>query len=201
MRKIVHNIREATMYWDLYCGIKKSQAEYVKHMNQTKHFWSVTLNSYLDATRLSLCKIYDKQNKSLNIEKWLLDIQTYIKESDIQNDQLTIEIISDIDKVSQKNLIVKNLILHRNNHIVHESYSLLIKGRSLIEKSPLTYDDFNCLITQVQEILNKYSDQLFNQTFAFHTAAKNDFKEILDSIKYYDESNKFVRKNYLGIPI
>ena len=69
--RLVEEIQSAHMHFELY---KKLTAEVQKHkkkMNLSKHFWSLTFNAHLEATRTALIRVYDQNPKNLGLISWL----------------------------------------------------------------------------------------------------------------------------------
>lgn len=62
--RLVEELKAAAMHFDLYRSIKASIPSHKKGINKSPNFWSLTLNAHLEATRCSLCKIYEQTNNN-----------------------------------------------------------------------------------------------------------------------------------------
>ncbi|MCW8387955.1 hypothetical protein OQJ15_16720 [Fluoribacter dumoffii] len=184
---LIDETQKAAMHFDLYCNLKKSLSDFA--MNKSPNFWSLTLNAHLEATRLSLCRSYDKTNKTNNIENWL----KFIKDKSLAP-QYNSEIEEDIKAVSKNNDIVDRLITkQRNNGIVHHSINNILKKEDFFKIYPLSKQDLKKLIDLLTKLINKYTSIILGTSTAMLSVfQRQDYKYILDGIKEkYSKSQAF----------
>lgn len=135
-------------------------------MNQSPRYWSLTLNAHLEATRINLCKLYDQHKNSLGMYKWLKYFKDHIEKPGHYETQFaqkfqtlplkTGEIDKDLTLVSKKDPKVKKLIAHRGNAVAHVNAKSTATGKSVLHSFPMTYSDYEELISRAEKIFNRY---------------------------------------------
>lgn len=171
-------IMAANMHFDLYKKLHGSINEYYEPMNKSKNFWILTLNSHLEVTYASLCRIYDKHQKSNSIKNLLKKINVEY------GSEIFPDIESDMEMISEKKIIISKLIKeYRNNYVAHISMKCILRNYQSMNGSLLSVSEINELIKNASDIINKYAQILFKKSYGFLAPFEyHDYKFILNAI-------------------
>ncbi|MDO6461867.1 hypothetical protein Q4485_14240 [Granulosicoccaceae sp. 1_MG-2023] len=191
--KLVSELQAAYMFFEMYCAIEDEIPHHSEAMNKSKHFWSLTRNAHLEATRSTLARIYDQDDKHLSVKSWLKNFKVsqlkdeYFQPNDLdkfgRKPLVAGEIDDDIESVSDRDPLVKTFyVRHRHTEIAHISLKNAQKGVSFFERYPLSRLDIQALIDRAAELINKYSAHHSGRTYAMTTFQNRDYKYILDKI-------------------
>lgn len=190
LKTLINNTREASQHYDLYRQIinslsKDSNREF---MNRSVNFWSLTINAHLTSCRLSLCRVYDKQRKSININKFLKNHQQMLlekaSETDIVERHHMLEPVTesffmdDLELTDERDILVSTLNKQRNYAIIHSASSEVHEESSIFERAPLTYKNYEDLLRRAENILNRYSVLYSGASYAFSTFTRDDLKNV-----------------------
>ncbi|ADE17027.1 hypothetical protein Nhal_4019 (plasmid) [Nitrosococcus halophilus Nc 4] len=202
--RLVEEIRSAAMHLDLYKSIRSSILRYRAGVNRSPNFWSLTLNAHLESTRASLCRVYDQTSRgNLTIKSWLEEFKAHhLKDEFFEPSEIDKfnrkplvpnEIDQDLELVSSSDELVDTLFKrHRNNEVAHISMKLVSRGESYWKSYPLTYDDYEKLISRAENIINKYMAHHNSTSFALLSIfQKDDYQYVMESI----EKNATQQKN------
>lgn len=191
--KLVSELQAAYMFFEMYCAIEDEIPHHSKAMNKSKHFWSLTRNAHLEATRSTLARIYDQDEKNLSVISGLKKFKIgHLKDEHFQSNDLDNfcrkplvagEIDDDIESVSGQEPLVKTLyVRHRHTEIAHLSLKNAQRGISFFERYPLSRVEMQSLIDRAAELINKYSSHHNGKTYAMTTFKNKDYKYIFDEI-------------------
>ena len=196
--RLVEELKAAAMHYDLYNSIKLSIPTHKKGINKSPNFWTLTLNAHIEATRCSLCKIYDQtDNNNLTLNSWLKEFQKNhcISEFFESNEMdkfnriplVKGELEQDIDLVSLKDPLVNILYTrHRNNEVAHISNKLVSRGESFWKTYPLTEENIDELILRSKNIVNKYTAHYNGVHYELLSIyQKDDFNYVVDSVENF----------------
>jgi len=213
--EIIHANILSKLYNELYKSIDEYRAEF----GQSNTFWFYSLNSINNYCMTILCRIYDQHSKSLNLYNLLDTINKNIKyfkadefrERLINNpfvDSLSKstripekkQLEEDIKFASKDNLLVKKLIVWRNNIIAHKSPKILLGKGEILEENALTSDDLTELLDKCFEIYNRYSSLYRASTASRQVIGADDYKSVLKFMrlglqKYEEDIEREVAKN------
>lgn len=192
--EIIH----ANILSKLYYDLNKSIDEYRVEFGQSNTFWFYALNSINNSCMTSLCRIYDQHSKSLNLYNLLDTINKnikYFKTNEFQNrlknnpfvDSLSKSILipdkkqleDDIKYASKDNILVKKLIVWRNNIIAHKSPKVFLGKGEILEQNALTSKDVTELLDKCFEIYNRYSSLYRASTASRQVIGADDYKSVL----------------------
>lgn len=191
--KLVSELQAANMFFEMYCAIEDEIPNHSKAMNKSKHFWSLTRNAHLEATRSTLARIYDQDDKNLSVKSWLKKFKSdHLKDEHFQSNDLDNycrkplvagEIDDNIKLVSEQDPLVKTLyVCHRHTEIAHLSLKNAQKGVSFFDRYPLSRMEIQSLIDRAAELINKYSAHHCGRAYAMTTFENKDYKYIFDKI-------------------
>ena len=196
--RLVEELKAAAMHYDLYNSIKLSIPTQKKGINKSPNFWTLTLNAHIEATRCSLCKIYDQtDNNNLTLNSWLKEFQkNHCKSEFFESNEMDKfnriplvkgELEQDIDLVSLKDPLVNILYTrHRNNEVAHISNKLVSRGESFWKTYPLTEENIDELILRSKNIVNKYTAHYNGVHYELLSIyQKDDFNYVVDSVENF----------------
>lgn len=199
LNNLALDLREAWLHYKLFSSLNDSMSEYEREMSQSRAFWELTINSHLENSLFRLCRVYDQHKDSLNLKNILEAIK--IKSDQIENHDADHEkndsnlafknldniakkqLESDLNFVSKEGDIVKKLVIWRNNKFAHQSAKKIIGKIDIFQEHSITYEELELLFSSGIEIINRYSNLLFNSSFSKNMVGQDDFQYVLDSVR------------------
>lgn len=202
LKALVDEMVSACIHFRLYSDLKSDVNNYVTELNQSPAFWFLTFRAHIDTVLSRLCRIYEQHNASLNLKNLLDTILANINIFDVDHfrerlkdnpfvDSLASnstkpdieQLIKDIHYVSKANPSVKNLLIWRNNIIVHRSAMHISKEIKLPNDYPLSLMDIEQLLKEGMAILNRYSSLFHSTTYSTKIVGHDDYRNVLESIR------------------
>jgi hypothetical protein len=202
LNALVNECVNAEIYYRLHKNLLTAIPEYKEVFNESNTFWSLTVRALLDATLSCLCRAYDQHSKSLSLRNLLVTIEANLEIFDTAHfknrlrDNPFVESLAqtarkpntdklDRDKklVSDKDPLVKKLVMWRNNIISHKSASNVINDKDITKYYPLTGDEVSKLVTRATNIANSYSSLFQASTTSTQIVGHDDYLYVLKSIK------------------
>jgi hypothetical protein len=201
---------QANCYYKLFRDINDSIAEYVREMNQSRVFWSLTRYALLDAAILRLCRVYerntDKKANSLGnllaaIKRNLhifefepfrertkanVHLDPFKSWTKLNEDQLE----ADINFATESNAAVKKLVFWRDKWFVHRDSTIVIRKIDVEQIKLPTYDDYDSLLDNGMTIVNRYSSLFHRHTHGRTLIGNDDYTYVLKSIRNNLEANR-----------
>jgi len=196
------DVVHANIFFKLHIDLKSAVTEYNREFNESATFWFLTFQSLLDAALFRLCRVYDtyptsnslpnllriiKENLHIfdeaNFRERLKDnpfvesLAQYARKPDIQ------QLEADIEYASEKNSLVKNLLVLRHNLFAHRNASNIIKGKNLSIDYPLSIDNISELLEKGVSILNHYSNLFRATSHSTQIVGHDDYKYVLSCIR------------------
>lgn len=176
--------------------------DYEREFQQSKTFWSLTLNSYKDARLSRLCRVFDQESSSLNLVNLLETIKDNLhlfKEEHFRQrlqenafvDSLAKmhrvpeakQIDDDIEYSSCRNPLVKKLMIWRNNIVAHRGAKAALGKKRVLEDNPLSQEEIEELLDKSFEIFNRYSSLYRASTWSRKVIGHDDYKSTLKFIR------------------
>lgn len=208
LKALAEEMVSACIHFRLHSDLEKARKNYIRELNESRAFWSLTFQAHRDTVLFRLCKIYEQHSSSLNLKNLLDTIKANIDIFDVEQfrerlkDNPFVESLAssptkpnleqlekDIGFVSEKNPLVKALIILRNNFLSHRTPKLVAKNRKLADYYDLTWDDIERLLKEGMDILNRYSS-LFHAS-RYSIVGYDDYRNVLEAVrnilKQYDE--------------
>jgi hypothetical protein len=216
--KLSFEIVDANIYHQLYRNLIDSIESNAKAFSQSNTFWSLTLNSLSDARMIRLCRVFDQQKNALNLYNFLLTIKAnthFFKEEHFRDrlkDNVFVDSLSEINRIpddkqldndifysSKDNLLVKKLMIWRNNIIAHQGASITLGDNKILLDNPLSPDEIENILDEGITIINRYSNLYRASSFARKIIGHYDYKSLLKFInlgleKHESEINKQIKK-------
>ena len=161
------------LHRDLIQALDKNQKVHI----ESKTYWYLTLTALKETSMIHLCRFYDQETKSLCIHNLLDTIRHYIQyfEKDSFKERLKNnpfveglaednrlpnldQLLEHIEFSSNKNPLVKKLMIWRNNIYAHKGAKSILNEHLILSENKITSDELKMLLDQGYKILNQYSD-------------------------------------------
>jgi len=218
---LANEIVFAHIYYRLLCDLAKARATHEREFSNFNTFWTLTLGSLRTAYQTHLCRIYDQESTSLNLVNLLHTIQSnlhFFSESNFRErlkgnafvDSLAKtkrmpekdEVENDMKLVSCENLIVKKLIIWRNNIVAHKGAKVALGNKQVLLDNPLSDSEIEKLLEQSIDIFNKHCSLYKATTHSSGIIGHDDYKHLLKFIglglQKWDED---IEKQYEAIGV
>ncbi|MFQ5687485.1 MAG: hypothetical protein ACE5GV_12590 [Candidatus Scalindua sp.] len=195
---LAQEIIDANIYHRLYLDILGSISENRDAFRQSNTFWHFVLISLNDARVLRLCRIFDKNSKSLNLYGLLEAIKRnihYFKEDHFRErlkDNPFVEMLAkenrmpseeqldkDILFASENNPLIKKLTIWRNTIIAHRNVKVSLGQNQILKDNPLGDEEIKTLTDESFSIFNKYSNLYSAASYSRKVVGHDDFKSLL----------------------
>ena len=188
-RLIERNLGFASYHFGLHWGLVNSVSRFAREFNETRTFWGLTIQSHLDVALLGLGRVFDQQNGTASIEKWLVRIDLspdlFAKSSvsgrgwnwrQLDSEQLQ----RDIEAVAQGRPVVRSLIQVRNKRVAHTPLS---HANELSKEPQLKYGEVDQLIKEAFVILNRYTALFDGNAYAAEMVGADDYLRLLGLVR------------------
>ena len=186
---LVEDLPAAHMHYYQYAAVRKAIPTYRLAINRAKQFWSLFLNAHLEATHMSLARLYDQHRNVASFSNWLLHIKEHSEILEIDESRIVNEFNSrplgdtefqeDLALVSKNDRLVKHLTIQRGNVYAHRTVSGDVD--QLLSDYPLTFDDFDYLLERGKCLLNRYRVLYDGECFAMNSIDPDDYKVVLSA--------------------
>lgn len=192
----------ANIFFKLHIALKSATTEYNRELNQSTTFWYLTFQALLDAALFRLCLIYDTYPTSNSLPNLLDTIKENLHifdEADFRDrlkDNPFVDSLAqsarkpelkqldvDIEYASDKNPLVKNLLVWRHNILAHRSAGNIIKGKNLRVDYPLSIENLSELLEKGISILNHYSSLFRALSRSTQIVGHDDYQYVLSCIR------------------
>ncbi len=202
LNDLAEEMVSACIHFRLYSDLKAAVNNYITELNQSPAFWFLTFRAHLDTVFIRLCRIYDQHSSSFNLKTLLDFITGNIAIFDVEEfrerlkdnpfvDSLASNITKpdigqlhkDIQYVSVENPYIKNLIIWRNNIIVHKSVKHASKEINFPNDYPLSIENIEELLKEGMAILNRYSILFSENVYSTKIVGHDDFRNVLEAIR------------------
>ena len=202
LNALAGEVTDAEFFFRLHMDLLAAVPEYEEVFNESRAFWSLTLQATLDAALSRLCRAYDQHSESLNLRNLLdtIDANLDIFNTDNFRERLqdspfveslaqteskpdTHVLSRDMQSVSSNDPLVKKLVIWRNNIIAHRSASNVVNEKDITKDYPLTETEVSELVTRATSILNRYSSLFRASTYSPIIVGHDDYLYVLKSIK------------------
>ncbi|MEO1590105.1 MAG: hypothetical protein AAFU71_02310 [Cyanobacteria bacterium J06632_22] len=195
-------IVEAQIYHRLLCDLVAAIPEYKREFKESNTFWHVTINSLKEARLIRLCRVFDQNSSSLNLVNLLeiikenlhLFTEEQLRERIKDNvfaDSLChfyrppnkSQLETDIEYASCRNLLIKKLMIWRNNIVAHRGIKVVLSQQNILHRNPLSNEEIENLLTTGLRIFNRYSSLYRASSNSGQIIGHNDYKYLLDFIR------------------
>ena len=198
LEALAQEIVDANICHRLYCDLTLSIKENAKAFSQSNTFWNFVFLSLDDARIIRLCRVFDQESNSLNLYNLLDTIRAnlhYFEKNHFRQrlkKNPFVELLArdnrlpdkeQLDKdvwfASQKNPLVKKLLLWRHNIIAHLGAKVSLGYNRILRNNPLGKEEIEVLLDESFVIFNRYSSLYSATTYSRKVVGHDDFKSLL----------------------
>lgn len=200
---LAKDIVDANIYYKLYIGLTNSIPDYSDEANLSNTFWSLVLDAIREAFLFRLCRIFDQNSRSLNLVNLLDTIKFnlhYFQEPHFRErlkDNAFVESLAegvtipsteelqfDIEFSSDKNPIVKKLMLWRMNVYAHTgAKTALGKFTDTLKENSIPKEEIVQLLDQCFSISNKYMNLYKASTWSRQIMGHDDYLSLFKFLR------------------
>lgn len=214
---LANDIVDAHVHYNLFKSLRNSLNDFPLVAAQSNTFWVTTLKSHLSTSLNMLTKAYDQNPNALHLFSFLQTIKTNLalfqevnfrarKKDNPFVDSLASEprvpdlssLDQDISLCSDNDPLVKILVLHRGNALAHRNAKSTAKGKSISETHPLSWDDFETLLTRAIKVPNKYSQLFEASTYSTKPIGADDYQYIFECVNSAVEESRLKVERFLN---
>jgi uncharacterized protein YeaO (DUF488 family) len=201
IQSVADNIIEAGIHYRLFRDLVAEIPERSTLLNQARAFWTLTFVSHRDAAIFRLCRVYDTERRAIGIQSLLRAIKNnrqlfdraHFRERLQTNpfvDNLArrdrvpnlTQLVSDLAITAPPDPLVKRLIILRNNIFAHTSEDYAINPQRFKRELELEEAAVWELVDRALELINRYADLFFAQTYAKKIVGHDDFKSVFAAL-------------------
>lgn len=195
------DVVDAHIHWRLYCDLHDAiQAQSIV-WSQSRTFWHLTLSAHAETAVMHLCRVFDQEQSALHLLSWLKIIQANLQIFEAEKFKIrlagnafvdslaqdirrpdTATLDADIAGCSDSDVLVKKLMVHRNNVVAHQSAKLAVSSKELPIELALTVEDLEALLSRAHTVLNRYCHLFSAETYSVSMIGRDDFKFIFSSV-------------------
>lgn len=198
---IAGEITDAHCNWRLFCKLGDSITDYVDEFAQSNTFWHLTTTALKESTLLHLCRVYDEEKKSINLENLLDTLKANLDrfskeqfkirlagnafvESLAESNRIpsTDEIDADIKAVC-RNEVVEKLRKWRGCIIAHRGAKVSMGKNQVLVDNPISQQEIELLLKNALVTFNKYSSLFRASTHSPNMVGHDDYKSVLNYIR------------------
>jgi hypothetical protein len=206
---LADEIVNAHVYHRLFRNLVDSIPQYEDDLNQSPVFWNYTLSSLRDSRLVRVCRIYDQQSNSLNLFNLLQTIEANLhlfseaefrkRRSDSPHvDSLAAyprqpdekELKADLDYSSDRNPVVKKLLVWRNNIVAHRGAKVSLGRKDILDNNPISKAELEDLLDRALKIFNHYSHLFRASTWSVQIIGEADYQHCLKMLHKGIEATK-----------
>jgi hypothetical protein len=179
--RLAHDITYAAIFRSLRADLSASFNEYSREFNQSQAFWSLSLQSYIEAAIHRLSRVYVSHSRALSLESWLEAIKNNPQWFASPPDPVRLD--QDIGSVGKSDSIVKKLVQLRGSVVAHINLRDIAENLRLGNRFALTFNDVDLLIARAKAILNRYSLLFKRESWSKDIVGHDDFLIILRALR------------------
>ena len=195
----------ANYYYEIFDEIRRLCQEHMEAFKYSPHFWDSTLRAHYHVSLLYLHRIYDQNNESFNLPRFLLTVRKNPKIFDVaevckrrSGDPHADSLIRSIGPLDPKQLDldveysshetnpkVANLKKWRDRVHFHKDERELFRQKPFEEEFPLPYTDLKALLDRGFEILNRYSQNFNTTRYSAGFKEWKDMKFVFEALQHH----------------
>ena len=206
---LAHDVVDAVIHWKLSRGILEATETWPLVTQQSNTFWSLTVKAHVNFSVVCMCRVFDKEHKSLHLPGLLQIIEQNLRlfnefefRARLRDNPFVAsladsaripdikQLTKDITLCSQSDPIVKRLTIHRNTAVAHLSQELKLNGTAVTSQVEITNPEFETLLSRANEIVNRYSSLFSAEYFSTQIVGHDDYKTIFRWIQERVESER-----------
>jgi hypothetical protein len=199
---VANNVIDAGIHYKLFRDLLESIPAHERVLEQSRAFWTLTFVAHRDAAVLRLCRVYDQEKRAVGLQVLLKAIQDNSSLFDEEHfrerlngnphlDELArrsrlpdpVVLANDVHLTADDNDLVKRLVILRNNIFAHTSPTYSQDPRKFERDFALEAEEIWDLVKRALDIVNRYADLFYAQTYATQIIGHDDYKSVLASLQ------------------
>jgi len=192
----------ASIHWRLCKDLWAAVPEFVREMNQSAAFWSLTLNAHREVALFRLGRLYDQQRGALSLLSLVGTIranQHLFEEAHFRKrlrgnpfiDSLAVDArrpdIATLDEDARSvsdgsDLLVTRLVAMRNRVLAHRDPTIVL-GASRTTTEALDAVEVDTLLERAASIVNRYSIMFRAGSHLIKIIGHDDFERLLRHVR------------------
>lgn len=202
---LANDIIDAHVHYKMHCDLIEAVNACPVATRESNNFWHMTISAHIRLSQAMLTRAYDQEHRALHLRSWLTligDNLEMFSESNFRRrmkdnpyvdslaseyripDQQQLE--ADIALCNATDPLVNLLVCHRNNEGAHRSGKLTANGKRINDMHPLTYVDFETLLTRALDILDRYSTLFAATSYSTNVIGRHDYKAVFQAMYEQD---------------
>ncbi|HEX4329360.1 MAG TPA: hypothetical protein VH105_21415 [Burkholderiales bacterium] len=192
-------IADAQVHWKLYCDLLAALQAQTAVGQQSNTFWYLTLNAHAESAVLHLCRVYDKDGKSLHLLGWLEaikdNLQAFEKTAPKNRGPVNpfddspastpgmpdaTALDNDIRACELKDPLVRRLVQFRGGAAGHRSAKTALDVAS--GPAPFSESEMEALLERARNVFNRYCDLFGADAFSVNTVGRDDYQFIFKGV-------------------
>lgn len=210
--KLRDELNTAYTHYEICKFLRETRSTRRAEFSEALTFFSLTMNSNLFATVMSVNRFIDSHRKSLCLDVFfefmrsnldLFSATAYRKRlldkgMDSEDCEHWVKLHTDItaemvdqDKAKIESLPIHNLKVWRNKKLAHIERDLVTENVDIMKEYPVTIQEIDKILTTLHEILDRYRIAYDGvQWILGLPPAKPQIEYVMDAISYYRQSRK-----------
>lgn len=190
-------IVDANIYHRLHSDLARALDENKKVHIESQTYWYLVLTAVRENSMIHLCRFYDQETKSLCLHNLLDTIRHHIQyfEKDNFKERLKDnpfvdglaegnrlpdidELLEHIEFSSNKNPLVKKLMIWRNNIYAHKGAKSILNEYLILQENEINSEELKMLLDQGYKILNTYSNLYRASSWSRTIVGQDDYNAL-----------------------
>ena len=210
--KLRDELNTAYTHYEICKFLRETRSTRRAEFSEALTFFSLTMNSNLFATVMSVNRFIDSHRKSLRLDVFFEFIRNNLdlfsatayrkrlldKGMDSEDCEHWVKLHTDItaemvdqDKAKIESLPIHNLRVWRNKKLAHIERDLVTENVDIMKEYPVTIQEIDKILTTLHEILDRYRIAYDGvQWILGLPPAKPEIEYVMDVISYYRQSRK-----------
>jgi hypothetical protein len=191
----------ASIHWRLCKDLWASVNEFIRELNQSPAFWSLSMNAHREVVLFRLSRLYDQQNRALSLPSLVATVSANVHLFEVERFKERLKenpfvlslaegarmpdsetLTSDAREVSESDPLVKRLIALRNRVLAHRDPSAVLGSQDDLP-GELSEAEIDTLVERAAATVNRYSSLFKANTHLMKMLGQDDFRRVLRHVK------------------
>jgi len=201
LASVIEDVQQASFHWRLHLRLRGSIRRYVRELNESRAFWSLTIGAHRDAALFRLARLYEPHAGSLSLARLLDTIADNLKLFDEAPFRARLKgnpfvdslakdarrppvarLARDIRLVRPNDRLVSSLVDLRNQVLAHRDPRVVV-GRARNPLVALSDHQFEVLLTRASRIVNRYSILFVAGSHLMRIMGDDDYLKVLKALR------------------
>ena len=201
LTSLAEDVVTASIHWKLCKDLWASVNEFVRELNQSPAFWSLTMNAHREVALFRLGRLFDQQKGALSLTTLVDTIAANLALFDLDRlkERLkdnpfvqslaegarrpnTDTLAQDAQCVSESDPLVARLTAIRNRVLAHRDPRVVL-GTVTDPAGALEASDIDALLQRAATVVNRYSSLFRTGTHMMSMLGQDDFRRVLEHLR------------------